>query len=67
MPGLIDTPPRPFGERRSSIAGSLSYSPPAARGTALEVASAVIFLLSDDASYITGHDLVVDGGLSTLV
>ncbi len=32
-------------------------------GTAEEVADAVAFLLSDQARYITGHDLVVDGGI----
>jgi NAD(P)-dependent dehydrogenase (short-subunit alcohol dehydrogenase family) len=31
-------------------------------GTPLDVASAVTFLLSADASFITGIDLVVDGG-----
>lgn len=29
-----------------------------------EIASAISFLLSDDASYITGHSLVVDGGMT---
>lgn len=33
-------------------------------GTAAEVAAAVSFLLSDDARFITGHTLVVDGGLT---
>jgi 3-oxoacyl-[acyl-carrier protein] reductase len=32
-------------------------------GTADDVASAVVFLVGEDASYITGQSLVVDGGL----
>ncbi len=33
-------------------------------GTPLDVASAVLFLVSDEASYITGQVLTIDGGLS---
>jgi NAD(P)-dependent dehydrogenase (short-subunit alcohol dehydrogenase family) len=33
-------------------------------GTAWEVAQAVAFLASDEASYITGTELLVDGGLT---
>jgi NAD(P)-dependent dehydrogenase (short-subunit alcohol dehydrogenase family) len=29
-----------------------------------EVAACIVFLLSDDASFVTGHDLIVDGGSS---
>jgi NAD(P)-dependent dehydrogenase (short-subunit alcohol dehydrogenase family) len=35
-------------------------------GTVQEVAKAVLFLASDDASYITGVELNVDGGMGQL-
>lgn len=36
-------------------------------GTPTEVARAVAFVASDDASYITGQTIIVDGGLTTTV
>ncbi|KAA5829253.1 SDR family oxidoreductase [Saccharopolyspora hirsuta] len=63
-PGYIDTEmyrslnTDPSSEARNSaevVLGSL--------GRAEDVAAAVAFLASDDAAYITGQDLVVDGGL----
>jgi 3-oxoacyl-[acyl-carrier protein] reductase len=40
----------------------LSHIPLGAPGRTDDVAAAVLFLASDDAKYITGHILVVDGG-----
>ena len=65
VPGLIDTP---LGRLADKADPTRKERPiPLGRlGTAWEVAYATAFLLSDEASYITGHSLPVDGGLAAL-
>ena len=70
-PGPIETPglgslglsPQQLTEFKSSMVGAV---PLGRMGTADEIAKAVLFLASDDSSYVTGAELFVDGGMAQI-
>jgi NAD(P)-dependent dehydrogenase (short-subunit alcohol dehydrogenase family) len=70
LPGLMDTPmavdtrARHSGKSRAEVAAQRDARVPLRHrmGTAWDVANAALFLASDEANFITGVSLPVDGG-----
>ena len=54
----------PDDEVRGSRQNLIDATPLGREGERMEVAKAVLFLASDDASFITGAELAVDGGFT---
>jgi NAD(P)-dependent dehydrogenase (short-subunit alcohol dehydrogenase family) len=74
LPGLMDTP-LVTAQLRDAYGGQMeavratraALSPTGAQGDAWDTAHAALFLASEEAKYITGTTLVVDGGLASRV
>ncbi|MBB3018155.1 hypothetical protein FHR70_001195 [Microvirga lupini] len=73
MPGLIDTPliyrqiSGQYASVEDMVAARNAAVPMGRMGTAWDVANAAVFLASDEATFITGVCLPVDGGQSCAV
>lgn len=69
-PGPIDTPifdQAPTKEAADQTRAQFAAQVPFGRlGRAEEIASAALFLASDEASFIAGADLPVDGGMTAI-
>jgi NAD(P)-dependent dehydrogenase (short-subunit alcohol dehydrogenase family) len=64
-PGYTDTPPWHSIEAAEERMKTIASTVPLGRfGTPDEIAKAVVFLASDESSYITGAELFVDGGFA---
>ncbi len=66
-PGVIDTPmTAPMKGLPELAAEQLAHIPMGRFGTVDEIAPVVLFLCSEQASYMTGHPVIVDGGYGVI-
>jgi NAD(P)-dependent dehydrogenase (short-subunit alcohol dehydrogenase family) len=67
VPGWIETDLTDFlRDTKEAEAGALARVPMARWGRPEEIADAALFLASDSSSFMTGQELIVDGGLTAM-
>lgn len=65
FPGIIETPMTKSLSTSKELLGRLIQATPLQRlGQPKDIANAALFLASDDSSYITGAEIIIDGGFS---
>jgi NAD(P)-dependent dehydrogenase (short-subunit alcohol dehydrogenase family) len=64
LPGALDTVMAAQAMSDAQVAANVHASYPLGIGRPLDIANAVQFLLSDEARWLTGQELVIDGGRS---
>lgn len=68
-PGTVDTPSlqgrlRATGDYEKAMKEFVARQPMGRLGTADEIAALALYLASDESGYMTGHAVMIDGGLS---
>lgn len=65
FPGIIETPMTQSLSTSQDLLGRLIQATPLQRlGKPIDIANAALFLASDESSYMTGAELIIDGGFS---
>merc|ERR1712241_803950 len=69
-PGTVDTPSfrdrvQAFSDPEAALRDFISRQKMGRIGTAEEIAALVLYLASDESNFVTGTEIVVDGGIST--
>ena len=73
LPGLMDTPmirtdlPSHYGDSEKMLEKRHQMCPSGRMGDAWDVAYGALFLASDEAKYVNGIQLVIDGGLTAQI
>ena len=64
-PGFVDTPMTRPGHANPEVASQRLAATPLGRfGTPADIAAGCLYLASDEASWVTGSELVIDGGMT---
>ena len=64
-PGFVDTPMTKPGHSNPEVARKRMEATPLGRfGTPADIAAGCLYLASDEASWVTGSELVIDGGMT---